>query len=45
MVSALEFAFKIVRPIIFSAVKKARFSQSMKFSLIKEFFHSQGNIP
>ena len=36
MVSTLTFASKITRPIIFSAVK---------FSTVKEFFHSQRNFP
>ena len=45
MVSTLAFAFKIIRPIIFSAVKKVNFLLSRKFSLIKELVHSQGNFP
>ena len=44
MVSTLAFAFKIIRPIIFSAVKKVNFLLSRKFSLIKELVHSQGNF-
>ena len=45
MVSTLAFAFKIIRPIIFSAVKKVNFLLSRKFSLIKELVQSQGNFP
>ena len=50
LISTLAFAFKITRPIIFSAVKEVSFPQSIifpqsrKFSLIKEFFHSQRNF-
>ena len=42
MVSTLAFVFKIIRPIIFSAVKKVSFPRSRNFSIVKEFFHSQG---
>ena len=42
MVSKLAFAFKIIRPIIFSTVKKVSFPQSRNFSLVKELFHNQG---
>ena len=45
IVLTVEFVFKIIRPIIFSAVKKVSFPQSKEFSLIEEFFHSQGNFP
>ena len=45
MVSTLALAFKIIKPIIFSTVRKVSFPQSKKFSLVKEFFHSQGNFP
>ena len=45
MVSTVAFAFKIIRPIIFSAVKKVSFPESINFSLIKEFFLSQGTFP
>ena len=45
VVSTLAFAFKIIRPIIFSAVKKVSFPQSRKFCAVKELFHSQGNFP
>ena len=52
MISILAFVFKIFRSIIFSAVKKVSFSQSLKFSTdkelfsrnfstVKELFHSQ----
>ena len=36
--------FKIIRSIIFYAVKKVSLPQSRKFFLIKEFFHSQGTF-
>ena len=54
MVLTLAFVFKIIRPIIFSAVKKVSFPQkeifldqgnfphSWNFSFIKKFFHCQG---
>ena len=42
MVSKLAFTFKIIRPIIFSTVKKVSFPQSRNFSLVKELFHNQG---
>ena len=45
MVSALAFVFKIIRPIIFSAVKKVNFPLSRNFSTIKGLFYSQGTIP
>ena len=57
IVSTLAFVFKIITPIIFSAVKKVSFPQSrkfstikeifqsIKFSTIKEIFHSQENFP
>ena len=52
----LVFAFKIIRPITLSAVKKVSFHnqffpsqeifpQSKHFDTIKEFFHSQGIFP
>ena len=47
MVLTLAFVFKIIRPIIFSAVKKVSFPQklnfswSRKFSTFKEFFFDQ----
>ena len=45
MVPNLELAFKIIRPIIFPAIKKISFPQSRNFSTIKELFHSQGTFP
>ena len=45
MVSTIAFAFKIIRFIIFSAVKKVSFPESIKFSLIEEFFLSKGTFP
>ena len=45
MVPNLELAFKIIRPIIFPAIKKISFPQSRNFSTIKEIFHSQGTFP
>ena len=41
MILMFVFAFNIIRPIIFSAVKKVTFPQSSKFSTVKEFFHNQ----
>ena len=41
MVSTFVFAFKIIRPIIFSAVKKVSFPQFL-ISENSLFFHSQG---
>ena len=41
IVSTPAFDFKFIRPIIFYEVKKVSFLQSMKFSLIKEFFHKK----
>ena len=42
MISTLAFALKVIRPIIFSAVKNVSFPHSSrKFPLIMEFFHSQ----
>ena len=38
MISTLVFTFEIIRPIIFSAVKKVTFPQSRKFSTVKKFF-------
>ena len=38
MISTLIFTFEIIRPIIFSAVKKVTFPQSRKFSTVKNFF-------
>ena len=40
MVSVLAIAFKISRPIIFSAVKKVNFLWSRNFSSVKELSHS-----
>ena len=37
--------FKIIRPIIFSAVKKVIFTPSRKFSTVQEPFHSHGSFP
>ena len=45
MVSTLAFAFKIIRPIIFSAVKKVSFPQQRNFPTVKELFHNQGIFP
>ena len=45
MVSTLAFAFKIIRPIIFSAVKEVNYPQSRNFSTVKEIFFDQGNVP
>ena len=44
MVSNLELAFKIIRPIIFPAIKKISFPQSRNFSTVKELFQSQRNF-
>ena len=44
MVSTLAFPFKIIRDIIFSAVKNVSFPQSKNFSTIKEFFHKLRNF-
>ena len=51
IVSTLAFVFKIIRSIIFSAVKKVSlhsqgtFLQSRNFSTVKKLLHSQGNFP
>ena len=45
MVSTLAFTFKIIRPIVFSAVRKVSFPQSRKFFTIVESFHNQGIFP
>ena len=45
IISMFAFAFKIIRPIIFSAVKKVTFQLSRNFSTIIEFFHSKGIFP
>ena len=51
IVSTLAFVFKIIRSIIFSAVKKVSlhsqgtFLQSRNFSIVKKLLHSQGNFP
>ena len=56
MISMFVFAYKIIRPIIFSAVKKVTFSkeifnsqgifpQSKNFSTIKKIFHCQHIFP
>ena len=45
MVSTLAFVFKIIRSIIFSAVKKINFPQSRKFSTVKKIFLDQGTLP
>ena len=39
MVSTSAFVFKIIRPIIFSSVKKVSFPESRKYSTIKEIFY------
>ena len=44
MISLLVFVFKIIRPIIFSTVKKVTFPQSRKFSAIKKISQNQGNF-
>ena len=44
MVSTLAFVFKIIRPIIFSAVKKGSFPQLRKFSTAKDFFNNRRNF-
>ena len=41
MNSMFVFAFLIIRPIIFPAIEKENFPQSMKFFAVKEFFHNQ----
>ena len=46
MTAMLIYAFKIIRAIIFSSVKKKKkIPQSSKFSTAKEFFYSHGNFP
>ena len=45
LVSTLAFVFKIIGPIIFSAVKEVNFLRSRNFSSFKELFHSQGTFP
>ena len=45
MVSTLAFVFKIIRPIIFSKVKKVSFLQQRKFSTIKKISRNEGNFP
>ena len=45
MVPTVAFVFKTSRPITFFAVKKVSFSESRKFSTVKEIFHNQGNFP
>ena len=41
MVSALAFAFKFIRPINFSALKKVSFPLSRNFSTVVEIFQSK----
>ena len=45
IISMFVFAFKVIRPIIFSAAKKVTFPLSRNFSTVNEFFHSQGIFP
>ena len=44
IVSTLVFAFEIIRPFTFCAVKKVSFPQSRMFSTLKELSHIQVTI-
>ena len=45
MISASAFVSKIIRHIIFPAVKNVSFPQSRNFSTINQLFHNRGNFP